>query len=125
MTNIVYVRQRSESKNVAEFRTGGFSYAKRTPLDQLQGREESEEVDVTQQFAVPNRSVGTSVATLPRRCSIKCARQLVGHKMEGQTNALDNLCDPLDLVVSRDRFELHARRFYSPAARDSAGGVAH
>ena len=43
----------------------------------------------------------------------------------GTDNALDNLRDSLDLVVGRRGFELHAWRFYSSAARDSAGGVAH
>lgn len=43
----------------------------------------------------------------------------------GTDNALDNLRDSLDLVVSRRGFELHAWRFYPLAARDSAGGVAH
>jgi hypothetical protein len=95
-----------------------------TSLDQLQEREEGEKSTLHNSLPFPTAQLAQALR--PYRAGVQSsARQLVGHKLEEQTNALDNLCDSLDLVVSRDRFELHAGRFYSSAARDSAGGVAH
>src|SRR5437870_3616502 len=63
-----------------------------------------------------------------RRCgfnnkySPKCANGL--RTKGGTENALDDLRNSLDLMVSRRRFQLHAGRFYSPAPRDSSRNVA-
>jgi hypothetical protein len=95
-----------------------------TLLDQGQVRLESEKSTLRNSLPSPTAQLAQTLR--PYWADVQSVRVPIGRAQKGgQINALDNLCDSLDLVVSRDRFELHAGRFYSPSARDSAGGVAH